>query len=58
MKVGAMSTPFVKYTPGIEATDPRFDETLQTVIAKTERYIAWKARRAYPLLQRLAARWS
>jgi hypothetical protein len=35
-----MSTPFVKYTPGIEATDPRFDETLQTVIAKTERYIA------------------
>jgi hypothetical protein len=35
-----MSTPFVKYTPDIEATDPRFDETLQTVIAKTERYIA------------------
>jgi hypothetical protein len=35
-----MSTPFVKYTPDIEAADPRFDETLQTVIAKTERYIA------------------
>ncbi len=34
-----MSTPFVKYTPDIEAVDPRFDETLQTVIAKTERYI-------------------
>ena len=35
-----MSTPFIKYTPDIEAADPRFDETLQTVIAKTERYIA------------------
>ena len=35
-----MSTTFVKYTPDIEAVDPRFDETLQTVIAKTERYIA------------------
>jgi hypothetical protein len=35
-----MSTTFIKYTPDIEAVDPRFDETLQTVIAKTERYIA------------------
>ena len=35
-----MSTPFIKYTPDIEAADPQFDETLQTVIAKTERYIA------------------
>ena len=35
-----MSTPFIKYTPDIEAADPRFDETLQTVIAKTEQYIA------------------
>jgi hypothetical protein len=35
-----MSTPFIKYRPDIEAADPRFDETLQTVIAKTERYIA------------------
>ena len=35
-----MPTAFVKYTPDIEAADPRFDETLQTVIAKTERYIA------------------
>jgi hypothetical protein len=32
-KGGTMSTPFIKYTPGIEAADPRFDETLQTVIA-------------------------
>src|SRR5438874_3374074 len=39
-KGGTMSTPFIKYTPDIEAADPRFDETLQTVIAKTERYIA------------------
>jgi hypothetical protein len=35
-----MPTAFVKYTPDSEAADPRFDETLQTVIAKTERYIA------------------
>ena len=35
-----MSTPFIKYRPDIEAADPRFDETLQSVIAKTERYIA------------------
>ena len=35
-----MPTLFVKYTPDIEAADPGFDENLQTVIAKTERYIA------------------
>jgi hypothetical protein len=35
-----MSTPFIKYRPDIEAADPGFDEALQTVIAKTERYIA------------------
>jgi hypothetical protein len=35
-----MPTPFIKYTPDIEIADPRFDETLQTVIAKTEQYIA------------------
>ena len=35
-----MSTPFVKYTPDIETADPGFDENLQTVITKTERYIA------------------
>jgi hypothetical protein len=35
-----MPTPFIKYTPYIEIADPRFDETLQTVIAKTEQYIA------------------
>jgi hypothetical protein len=35
-----MSMSFIKYTPDIEAADPRFDETIQTVIAKTERYIA------------------
>jgi len=34
-----MSTSFVKYTPDIEIADPRFDKNLQTVIAKTERYI-------------------
>src|SRR6266403_845645 len=39
-KGGTMSMPIIKYTPDIEAADPRFDETLQTVIAKTERYIA------------------
>jgi hypothetical protein len=34
-----MSTPFVKYTPDVETADPSFNENLQTVIAKTERYI-------------------
>ena len=35
-----MSTWFSKYPPDIEAADPRFDETLQTVTAKTEQYVA------------------
>ena len=35
-----MSTRFVKYTPDIETADPGFDQNLQTVISKTERYIA------------------
>jgi hypothetical protein len=35
-----MSTPFVRYTPDLETADPEFNENLQTVIAKTERYIA------------------
>jgi hypothetical protein len=35
-----MSTPFIKYSPDVESTDPRFDENLRTVIGKTERYIA------------------
>jgi len=35
-----MSTLFIKYTPDVETADPRFDDNLQTVIAKTERYIA------------------
>ena len=35
-----MPTPFIRYTPDIEIADPRFDEILQTVIAKTEQYIA------------------
>jgi hypothetical protein len=39
-KVKHMSAPFIKYTPDIESADPRFDENLRTVIAKTERYTA------------------
>ena len=35
-----MSTQFVRYTPDIEATDPHFDENLQIVIDKIEKYIA------------------
>jgi hypothetical protein len=35
-----MSTWFSKYTPDIEAADPRFDETPQIVTANTEQYIA------------------
>ena len=35
-----MSTLFIKYTPDVEIADPGFGENLQTVIAKTERYIA------------------
>ena len=34
-----MPTPLIKYTPDIEIADPRFDETPQAVIAKTEQYI-------------------
>jgi hypothetical protein len=40
IRVAQMPMPFVKYTPDIETADPRFDQNLQTVIAKTERYIA------------------
>ena len=35
-----MSTQFVRYTPDIEAADPYFDENLQIVIGKIEKYIA------------------
>ena len=35
-----MPTSFIKYTPDIETADPGFDQNLQTVISKTERYIA------------------
>ena len=35
-----MPTPFVRYTPDVEADDPHFDQNLQTVIEKTESYIA------------------
>ena len=35
-----MSTQFVRYTPDIEATEPNFDQNLQTVIGKLEEYIA------------------
>jgi len=38
-KENSMPTPLIKYTPDIEIADPRFDETLQAVIAKTEQYI-------------------
>ena len=34
-----MSTQFVRYTPAIEATDPYFDENLQIVMDKIEKYI-------------------
>src|SRR6266436_5432971 len=50
-----MPTPFIRYTPDIEATDPRFDETLQTVIAKTEQYIAASVRAEVDILDRLPA---
>jgi catalase len=40
-----MSTAFVKYSPDTETPDPDFDKTLQTVIAKTEQYIAGSAAR-------------
>ena len=35
-----MSPSFIKYTPDIEAADPRFDENLRIVIRRTERYVA------------------
>jgi hypothetical protein len=38
-----MPSRFIPYTPGVEAARPGFDEMLQTVIAKTERYIAESA---------------
>jgi hypothetical protein len=38
-----MSTLFIKYTPDVAVADPGFDENLQTVIGKTERYIAQSA---------------
>jgi hypothetical protein len=41
-----MSTLFIKYTPDVETADPGFDENLQTVIAKTERYIAQSVTKA------------
>ena len=40
MQVPYMSTLFIKSTPDVEIADPGFVENLQTVIAKTERYIA------------------
>src|SRR5262245_32235425 len=40
MRVKAMSPPFVRYTPDIEAADPEFDENLRIVIGRTEQYIA------------------
>src|SRR5688500_17351372 len=38
--VERMPSRFIPYTPDIEAASPGFDEMLQTVIAKTERFIA------------------
>lgn len=35
-----MATPFVRYTPDVEDDDPNFDQSLQTVIDKTESFIA------------------
>ncbi|WP_225826957.1 catalase family protein [Streptomyces naphthomycinicus] len=35
-----MATQFVRYTPDVEDEDPDFDRNLQTVIKKTEGYIA------------------
>ncbi|WP_433275661.1 catalase family protein [Pseudonocardia xinjiangensis] len=35
-----MAPQFVPYTADVETVEPRFDEDLQTVIEKTERYIA------------------
>ncbi|KXF55413.1 catalase [Rhodococcus sp. SC4] len=35
-----MATPFVRYTPDIEAGEPAFEKNLETVAAATERYVA------------------
>ncbi len=35
-----MTSQFIRYTPDIEADDLQFDQNLQTLIGKTERYIA------------------
>ncbi|GAA2418221.1 catalase family protein [Nonomuraea africana] len=35
-----MSSRFIPYTPDVEAIDPDFDKKLQTVIGKTEQFIA------------------
>lgn len=35
-----MAAQFVPYTPDVDICEPNFDENLQTVIEKTERYIA------------------
>ena len=34
-----MSRGFIPYTPDVEIVEPGFDENLQTVMARTERYI-------------------
>src|SRR4029079_13497906 len=35
-----MPARFIPYTPDVEVPDPQFDQNLQTVIGKSERYIA------------------
>lgn len=35
-----MAAQFVRYTPDVEDDDPHFDQSLRTVIEKTESYIA------------------
>lgn len=35
-----MAAQFVRYTPDVEDDDPHFDRNVQTVIEKTEKYIA------------------
>lgn len=39
-----MAAQFVPYTPDVEAQDPDFDRHVQTVIERTERYIAESVR--------------
>jgi hypothetical protein len=41
-----MPMPFIKYTPDIEAADPRFDETLQTVAWRRLPFSNWWAGRS------------